>query len=114
MYVDASSDRVIVIFPTIFKDVDDNIIGRVFMEEFKERRRQFQQAPRVIVSYRKPPEELKDMYEACIDDSISYLTFVPFPHHTKEVARDNTIKLIHTLRNYFHYHIKCCTICVDR
>ena len=32
MYVDASSDRVIVIFSTIFKDADDNIIGRVFME----------------------------------------------------------------------------------
>ena len=75
MYVDASSDRVIVIFSTVFKDPDDNIIGRVFMEvrsilivsltqkillkEFKERRRQFQQAPQVIVSYRTPPEELK-------------------------------------------------------
>ncbi|CAF3348155.1 unnamed protein product [Rotaria socialis] len=108
MYIDASSDRVIVIFPTIFKDVDDNIIGRVFMEEFKERRRQFQQAPQVIVSYRTPPEELKDMYEARIDDNIGYLTFVLFPRHTKEVARDNTINLIHTLRNYLHYHIKCC------
>ncbi len=32
MYVDASSDRVIVIFSTVFKDADDNIIGRVFME----------------------------------------------------------------------------------
>ena len=32
MYVDASSDRVIVIFSTVFKDPDDNIIGRVFME----------------------------------------------------------------------------------
>ncbi len=32
MYVDASSDRVIVIFSTVFKDPDDSIIGRVFME----------------------------------------------------------------------------------
>jgi hypothetical protein len=32
MYVDASADRVIVIFSTVFKDPDDNIIGRVFME----------------------------------------------------------------------------------
>ena len=32
MYVDASADRVIVIFSTVFKDADDNIIGRVFME----------------------------------------------------------------------------------
>ncbi len=32
MYVDASADRVIVIFSTVFKDPDDNILGRVFME----------------------------------------------------------------------------------
>lgn len=32
MYVDASADRVVVIFSTVFKDADDNVIGRVFME----------------------------------------------------------------------------------
>jgi actin related protein 2/3 complex, subunit 2 len=32
MYVDASADRVVVIFSTVFKDPDDNVIGRVFME----------------------------------------------------------------------------------
>ncbi|CAF1494458.1 unnamed protein product [Rotaria sordida] len=31
-----------------------------------------------------------------------------FPRHTKAAERDNTINLIHALRNYFHYHIKCC------
>ena len=35
MYVDASSDRVVVIFSTVFKDPDDNVIGRVFMEVSK-------------------------------------------------------------------------------
>ena len=32
MYVGVASDRVVVIFSTVFKDADDNIIGRVFME----------------------------------------------------------------------------------
>jgi actin related protein 2/3 complex, subunit 2 len=32
MYVDASADRVVVIFSTVFKDQDDNVIGKVFME----------------------------------------------------------------------------------
>ena len=27
--------------------------------------------------------------------------------HTKPGARENTINLIHTFRNYLHYHIKC-------
>lgn len=108
MYVKASADRVTVIFSTVFKDADDNIIGRLFMEEFKAQRRNFQQAPQVIVSYRTPPEELKDMPTARVGDNIGYLTFVLFPRHTKGAARDNTINLIHTLRNYFHYQIKCC------
>ncbi len=37
MYVDVAFDRVVVIFSTIFKDADDNIIGRVFMEVRKMR-----------------------------------------------------------------------------
>uniref|UniRef100_A0A183C5K9 Arp2/3 complex 34 kDa subunit n=1 Tax=Globodera pallida TaxID=36090 RepID=A0A183C5K9_GLOPA len=36
-----------------------------------------------------------------------YITFVLFPRHTNKKARDNTISLIHTFRDYLHYHIKC-------
>lgn len=32
---------------------------------------------------------------------------VLFPRHTNVNARDNTINLIHTFRDYLHYHIKC-------
>lgn len=32
---------------------------------------------------------------------------VLYPRHISEQAQDNTINLIHTLRNYLHYHIKC-------
>lgn len=32
---------------------------------------------------------------------------VLFPRHTNANARDNTINLIHTFRDYLHYHIKC-------
>ena len=32
---------------------------------------------------------------------------VLFPRHTCPEARDNSINLIHTLRDYLHYHIKC-------
>jgi hypothetical protein len=44
-------------------------------EKFEEQRRQFQQAPQVIVSYRTPPEELKDMSDARRGENIGYLTF---------------------------------------
>ena len=45
--------------------------------------------------------------DAAVGDNIGYITFVLFPRHTSQDKRDNTIDLIHTLRNYLHYHIKC-------
>ncbi|XP_050419212.1 actin-related protein 2/3 complex subunit 2 [Patella vulgata] len=106
MYVEAKKDRVTVIFSTIFKDDDDVIIGKVFMQEFKEGRRKYQQAPQVLFSHREPPQELTNT-DARVGDNICYITFVLFPRHTSKAARDNTINLIHTLRDYLHYHIKC-------
>lgn len=47
MYVEAKPDRVTVIFSTVFKDEDDVIIGKVFMQEFKEGRKASQTAPQV-------------------------------------------------------------------
>ena len=106
MYVAAQKDRVTVIFSTIFKDEDDVIIGKVFMQEFKEGRRRYQQAPQVLFSHRDPPLELQGT-DARTGDNICYITFVLFPRHTCPENRDNTINLIHTLRDYLHYHIKC-------
>lgn len=106
MYVEAKKDRVTVIFSTVFKDDDDVVIGKVFMQEFKEGRRQFQQAPQVLFSHKEPPMELQNT-DAKVGDNIGYITFVLFPRHTSAAARDNTINLIHTLRDYLHYHIKC-------
>ena len=49
MYISAKKDRVTVIFSTIFQDDDDVIIGKVFMQEFKEGRRGSQTAPQVCL-----------------------------------------------------------------
>ncbi|CAM9538175.1 actin-related protein 2/3 complex subunit 2 [Petromyzon marinus] len=106
MYVEAKRDRVTVVFSTVFKDDDDVVIGKVFMQEFKEGRRASQTAPQVLFNHRDPPLELKDT-DAAVGDNIGYITFVLFPRHTNAKARDNTINLIHTFRDYLHYHIKC-------
>uniref|UniRef100_A0A8C9Y822 Arp2/3 complex 34 kDa subunit n=1 Tax=Sander lucioperca TaxID=283035 RepID=A0A8C9Y822_SANLU len=106
MYLEAKKDRVTVVFSTVFKDDDDVIIGKVFMQEFKEGRRASHTAPQVLFSHREPPLELKDT-DAAVGDNIGYITFVLFPRHTNANARDNTINLIHTFRDYLHYHIKC-------
>ncbi|KAK1336630.1 hypothetical protein QTO34_002664 [Cnephaeus nilssonii] len=106
MYVESKKDRVTVVFSTVFKDDDDVVIGKVFMQEFKEGRRASHTAPQVLFSHREPPLELKDT-DAAVGDNIGYITFVLFPRHTNASARDNTINLIHTFRDYLHYHIKC-------
>uniref|UniRef100_W5MS24 Arp2/3 complex 34 kDa subunit n=1 Tax=Lepisosteus oculatus TaxID=7918 RepID=W5MS24_LEPOC len=106
MYLEAKKDRVTVVFSTVFKDDDDVVIGKVFMQEFKEGRRASHTAPQVLFSHREPPLELKDT-DAAVGDNIGYITFVLFPRHTNANARDNTINLIHTFRDYLHYHIKC-------
>ena len=106
LYVEAKPDRVTVIFSTIFKDETDVIIGKVFMQEFKEGRKASATAPQVLFSHREPPREL-DKTDARTGDNIGYITFVLFPRHTNKKARDNTINLIHIFRDYLHYHIKC-------
>lgn len=106
LYVEAKKDRVTAIFSTVFKDADDIVIGKLFMQEFKEGRRQYQQAPQVLFSHKELPLELQGT-DAKTGDNVCYITFVMFPRHTSDSAADNTINLIHTLRNYLHYHIKC-------
>ncbi|XP_076361950.1 actin-related protein 2/3 complex, subunit 2 [Tachypleus tridentatus] len=106
MYVEALPDRVTVVFSTIFRDEDDIIIGKVFMQEFKEGRKASHTAPQVLFSHREPPRELEHT-DARVGDNIGYITFVLFPRHTNKQARNNTINLIHIFRDYLHYHIKC-------
>ncbi|KAM9396754.1 actin-related protein 2/3 complex subunit 2 isoform 2-T3 [Salvelinus alpinus] len=81
MYLEAKKDRVTVVFSTVFKDDDDVILGKVFMQEFKEGRRASHTAPQVLFSHREPPLELKDT-DAAVGDNIGYITFglyQPFP-----------------------------------
>lgn len=106
MYVQAEDDRCTVIFSTVFKDNDDIIIGKVFMQEFKEGRKASQTAPQVLFSHKDPPRELEGT-NAARGENIGYITFVLEKRHTNPKARENTINLIHTFRNYLHYHIKC-------
>ena len=74
LFVRALDDRVTVIFSTTFKGEDDIILGKVFMQEFSETRRKFQQAPQVLFSHKHPPSELNDT-DAIVGDNRGYITF---------------------------------------
>jgi actin related protein 2/3 complex subunit 2 len=106
LYIEAKQDRVTIVFSTIFRDENDVVLGKVFMQELREGRRASHTAPQVLFSHREPPLELQNS-DARVGDNIGYVTFVLFPRHTNKETRDNTINLIHIFRDYLHYHIKC-------
>lgn len=72
--MEAKADRVTVVFSTVFKDVDDIVVGKVFMQEFKEGRRASHTAPQVLFSHREPPLELANT-DARVGENIGYITF---------------------------------------
>lgn len=61
-------------FSTIFRDEDDVVLGKVFMQELKEGRRASHTAPQVLFSHREPPLELANT-DARVGDNIGYVTF---------------------------------------
>ena len=85
MYVEAKSDRVTVIFSTIFKDASDIILSEVFMREFREGKKASHTAPTVLFNNKEPPLGLKDT-DARTGEGVGYITFVLFPRHTNRYS----------------------------
>ncbi|KXS20557.1 P34-Arc-domain-containing protein [Gonapodya prolifera JEL478] len=108
-YVKAGTDRVTVIFSTEFKEEQDRILGKVFLQEFVDARRlpQIQNAPQVLYTNRDPPLELRGQPGLKDSENIGYVTFVLFPRHFSKEKREDTISKIQLFRDYLHYHIKC-------
>lgn len=86
LYVEAKADRVTVVFSTIFKDDDDVVLGKVFMQELREGRRASHTAPQVLFSHREPPMELAGS-DARIGDNIGYVTFGKENYFKMKISR---------------------------
>ncbi|KAL2398656.1 Actin-related protein 2/3 complex subunit 2 [Exophiala dermatitidis] len=109
IYIKASSDRVTVIFSTMFTDAVDRIFAKVFLQEFVDaRRRAIQNAPQVLFRSDPPLElqGLKGVGKTGEKGEMGFITFVLFPRHLTQQRRDEVISHIQTFRDYFHYHIK--------
>ncbi|KAJ2012575.1 Arp complex subunit, partial [Coemansia sp. S680] len=110
IYVQAQQDRVTVIFSTLFQEEVDRVLGKVFLQEFVDARRQaaIQNAPQVFYSSREAPLEIRHLPELRQDESVGYVSFVLFPRHFADAeVREQTISQIQLFRDYLHYHIKC-------
>jgi actin related protein 2/3 complex subunit 2 len=106
-YLKPESDRCIVIFSIQFKDPDDVVFAKVFLQEYQDARRTMSNAPSVTYSQKEPPLELQGVRNLRVGDSNGFVSFVLFAPHISSGKRDKTIDNIQTFRNYLHYHIKC-------
>eukprot|EP00732_Lithocolla_globosa_P004335 Lithocolla_globosa_v1_NODE_3957_length_1543_cov_182.641129.p1 type:complete len:299 gc:universal NODE_3957_length_1543_cov_182.641129:552-1448(+) len=109
IFIQAQKDRVTVFFSTLFRDDTDVIIGKVFLQEFVDARKNpaNQNSPQVLYYPKDPPTELSSVKNLKSGDNVGYVTFVLFPRHFEKDKREGCISLIQTFRDYLHYHIKC-------
>jgi len=107
IYLKAEQDRVIVVFSINFRDQGDQVLAKIFLQEFAQARNTINNAPPVTYSTRDAPGELKGVPGVKETDTHSFVTFVLFKGHISPKNRDKTINNIETFRDYLHYHIKC-------
>jgi len=105
VWVKPGKDQVTIIYMIRFRDADDVIIAKVFLQEFSDARRNVQNAPAVTYS-KTAPGELAGVKTPEGAD-IGYVTFVLFKRQCEASQHENTITNVMMFRDYLHYHIKC-------
>jgi len=106
-YLKPDADKCTVIFSICFKDADDVVFAKVFLQEYADARRSMNNAPAVTYSQKEPPLELKGVSNLRVGDNNGYVSFVLFQPHVAAKKRDSTIDNITEFRNYLQYHINC-------
>eukprot|EP00736_Rhodelphis_marinus_P005703 Rmarinus@m.4678 len=112
LYVIPGDERVTVIYRLSFQDPVDIEVARVFLEEFSYARRDPTMKNVPVVSFsQEAPGEVKALpgYDASKDKNLNgYVSFVIFKAHVSTPEKkEKAIDLMHSFRNYLHYHIKC-------
>jgi len=88
-YIKPESDRAIVIFEMAFRDPDDVVLAKVFLQEYQDARRTMSNAPSVTYSQKEPPLELKGVQNLRVKEGTGYVSFVLFaPHITGKKKRN--------------------------
>jgi len=107
VYIKPEVDRCIVIFSIQFKDPDDVVLAKLFLQEYADARRTMSNAPSVSYSQKEPPLELRGVRNIKVNDAQGFVSFVLFQPHMSGTKKEKTIDNIMTFRNYLHYHLKC-------
>jgi len=107
VYLKSDADRVTVIFSVAFRDADDVVLAKVFLQEYQDARKTITSAPAVGYSQKEPPNELKGVQRLRVGENNGFVSFVLFANHLTANKIENSIDNVMTFRNYLHYHMKC-------
>lgn len=107
--VACQAEQVVFLLSTAFPDQTDIVLARVFLQEMFDVRKEGRMgdAPAVLFGP-EPPRELAHLKRTVTDtdkSELNYLSIVLFPRH---FDRDEVRTLLPTLRDFLHYHLKCC------
>jgi len=106
IYLKPEKDSVSVVFSVNFRDAGDQVLSKIFLQEYVNSRRGINNAPGINYS-KEIPGELAGVAGVEEKESQSFVTFVLFKAHINDKTADKTIGSIQNFRDYLHYHIKC-------
>lgn len=108
IYFVCGEERIVVIFSLHFTEKFDEVIGRVFLQAFADKRAAPGHAP--VVSFDvMPPNELQKEF-GIVDPkgNLGFVSMAIMPLHVQtEEKIENAAALLQSFRNYVLYHIKC-------
>jgi len=101
------NERVTIIFALDFKEKVDRAVGKVFMQEFVDAKRNLGAAPPVQWGT-NPPLELKEFgISEPIPGLLGFCTFPVLKSHVDKDKKEKAIAVLQSFRTYIQYHIKC-------
>eukprot|EP00455_Lapot_gusevi_P047947 TRINITY_DN6569_c0_g1_i1.p1 TRINITY_DN6569_c0_g1~~TRINITY_DN6569_c0_g1_i1.p1 ORF type:complete len:255 (+),score=86.83 TRINITY_DN6569_c0_g1_i1:193-957(+) len=107
IYMFPKNDRVTLVYSLDFHNKSDLVIAKVFLNAFVEVRRTMPQAPICAFDVR-PPLEMRHFNIEEPTGNVGFLSITVLREHVNSDAkREQAVGLLHMLRNYIQYHIKC-------
>jgi len=100
------NDRVTIVYGVDFKEKTDQVIARVFLQEFVDARRRLTAAPSCAYSV-NPPLELKEFGITEPTGNLGFVSFAVMKSNIEQGRKDKVIGVLTSFRNYLQYHLKC-------
>jgi len=107
IYLKPEADRAIVVFSIYYRDRDDIVYSKVFLQEFADARKTMNACPSVSFSQKEAPLEIKGVKGVNEGEDQGFVSFGLFKGHVAGTRAQQTVDILQVFRNYLLYHVKC-------